>query len=241
MDFYIGIIRYILPVLALFVFIRCVVSLLRNRARVHKMAQLINQTDNSVIEIDHWETSVGRSKSCDIALQYPTVSRFHGVISKRKNGWIVTDTFSKTGIKVNGKRVKGSAEIFDGDNILFGEIPLVFNCDEAINAENKKRLREAAGGTNKAVFIDVNSKKPYYLSKKNNIIGREESADIMFTDESVSKHHARVYMTSKGWAISDLDSSNGTMLNGRIIDQPQLIFDEDRLTFGNVTVIFYSK
>lgn len=242
MDFLIGLLRYLLPVFAIGILATCVISLLRNRPRVHKMAELINKTDNSVIIIDHWETSIGRSKSCDVPLQLPTVSRFHGVISKRSKNWIVTDTFSQTGITVNGKKVKLNSPIFDGDKIMFGEIPLIFKCDDALSEESKKSLRQASGASNKAYFVDVNTRQPYYINPNQNIIiGREEDSTILFNDISVSKHHARLFQTPRGWAISDLDSSNGTRLNGRFIREPQLIFDEDRLTFGNVTVIFYEK
>lgn len=241
MDFLIGLLRYLIPIFSIGILATCVISLLRNRPRVHKMAELINKTDNSVIPIEHWETSIGRSKSCDVPLQLPTVSRFHGVISKRSKSWIVTDTFSQSGITVNDKRVKNNQPIFDGDKIMFGEIPLIFKCDDALSEESKKSLRQNNSASNKSYLVDVNTRRPYYLNAKQNIIGREEDSNILFEDISVSKHHARMFQTPRGWAISDLDSSNGTRLNGRFIREPQLVFDEDRLTFGNVTVIFYEK
>ncbi|MDE6124093.1 MAG: FHA domain-containing protein, partial [Eubacterium sp.] len=49
------------------------------------------------------------------------------------------------------------------------------------------------------------------------------------------------HLTSRGWALSDLDSHNGTKLNGRYINQPQLIFDEDMITFGDRVFVFYEK
>ena len=47
----------------------------------------------------------------------PNVSRFHAVIAKKRKEWVITDTFSKTGIKVNSRDVHGSAVIEDGDII----------------------------------------------------------------------------------------------------------------------------
>ena len=46
-----------------------------------------------------------------------------------------TDTFSKTGIKVNSRDVHGSAVIEDGDIITIGSIPLKFLCAEAVSAQ----------------------------------------------------------------------------------------------------------
>lgn len=88
--------RYLLPAAALIVVITCVVSLFRNRPRIHKMAQLTDKNNNAVIDINHWETSIGKSRSNDIVLPVPSVSRFHAVIAKKRSEWIITDTFSKT-------------------------------------------------------------------------------------------------------------------------------------------------
>ena len=96
-----SVLRYLIPAMALIILARCVFSLLRNRPRVHKMAELVNIETGEKIDIDHWETSVGRSKSNDIVLTAPSVSRFHAVIAKRKKYWTITDTFSKAGIKVS--------------------------------------------------------------------------------------------------------------------------------------------
>ena len=55
------IMRFVLPVVALIVVFTCVVSLFRNRPRIHKMAQLTDKNNGSVIDINHWETSIGKS------------------------------------------------------------------------------------------------------------------------------------------------------------------------------------
>lgn len=241
MDTYLGFLRYLLPLMALLLVGRCTLSLLMNRPRVHKMAALVVKETGAVIDIDHWETSIGRSKTCDVCLELPTVSRFHGVISKRSKSWVVTDTLSRGGIAVNGTRVKGSDPIYHGDILTIGGVSMHFQCADALNEESRRQLRQAPRTADKAVLIDVTTQKPYYLNKKGSLIGRDPESAIHLADRSVSKEHARVYKTAKGWAVEDLGSSNGTSLNGRMIRQPQLIFDEDRLTFGAVTVIFYEK
>ena len=56
LQFLTGVLRYVLPVLALLILAVCVISLFRNRPRVHKMAQLVDQNNGSVMDITHWET-----------------------------------------------------------------------------------------------------------------------------------------------------------------------------------------
>ena len=115
LSFLTGVLRYVLPVLAVIILFTCIISLFRNRPRLHKLAQLVDQNNGSIIDIDRWETSIGKSKSNDIVLPMPNVSRFHAVIAKKRKEWVITDTFSKTGIKLNDRSVHGSAVIEDGD------------------------------------------------------------------------------------------------------------------------------
>ena len=237
--------RYVFPIAALIVASTCAISLIRNRPRIHKMAQLTDKNNGSVIEINHWETSIGKSKANDIVLPLPTVSRFHAVIAKKRNEWIVTDTFSRNGVMVNGKKIDGRASLNDGDVIEIGEIPLVFQCVEALSGEMKKQIRTQAQSNSRivayAVLVDIKTHRPVYLKKKDVLIGREDGCDIQILSNTVSGRHARIHQTTRGWALSDLDSHNGTKLNGRYITQPQLIFDEDMITFGDKVFVFYEK
>ena len=237
-----AVMRYALPASAVIVLFTCVISLFRNRPRVHKMAQLTDENNGAVIEINHWETSVGKSKANDIVLPLPTVSRFHAVIAKKKRDWVVTDTFSRTGILVNGEKINGKAVIEDGDLISIGTVPLRFQCADAISSKTKRQIRSSAGeNTAYAVLVHVKSRKPVYLKRNDVLIGRGEQCDIRILSDTVSSEHARIYKTTKGWALCDLDSHNGTKLNGRYINQAQLIFDEDTVTFGDRVFVFYEK
>ena len=249
MDYLIMILRYVAPVAAVAILSTCIVSLFRNRPRVHKLARLIDQNDGSIVEITHWETSIGKSKANDIVLPLPTVARFHAVIAKKRNDWVVTDTSARAiGILVNGEKVDGSCVIENNDIITIGNIPLKFECEEALSSRSKKQIRsEAQPKSEKAktvaygVLVDIKTKKPIYLKKQDVLIGRGEDVDIRIMSQAVSSHHARIYKTSRGWALSDLDSHNGTKLNGRFLTQSQLIFDEDMITFGDRVFIFYER
>lgn len=244
-----GGIRYILPIFAVIIIATCVISLFRNRPRLHKLAQLVNENDGSVIDIDRWETSIGKSKSNDIVLPQEDISRFHAVIAKKQKEWVITDTFSKTGVLVNDEKVDGQTVIEDGDVITIGTVPLKFLCAEALSDELKTQIRNEAAQMNNqvnrniayAVLVDAKTRRPIYLRKKDVLIGRGDDCDIQINLDTVSGHHARIHLTSRGWALSDLNSHNGTKLNGRYITEPQLIFDMDMITFGDRVFIFYEQ
>lgn len=243
-----GLLRYVLPILAVFILSTCIISLFRNRPRLHKMAQLVDQNNGSIIDIDRWEISIGKSKSNDIVLPMDDVSRFHAVIAKKSKEWVITDTFSKTGVEVNGEKIEDRAVIEDGDIIKIGGVTLKFLCSDALSAKSKSEIRTAAANLNQkqgnvayAVLVDVKTHKPVYLKKRDVLIGRCDYADIKINLDTVSSEHARIHQTSRGWALSDLNSHNGTKLNGRFISQPQLIYDEDTVTFGDRVFVFYEK
>ncbi|MBI3159405.1 MAG: FHA domain-containing protein [Chloroflexi bacterium] len=61
------------------------------------------------------------------------------------------------------------------------------------------------------------------------LIGRDPDCDIIVVtpDKQVSRHHARLTCTSEGLELADLDSKNGTHVNGRRIEVPVLLADGD--------------
>jgi predicted component of type VI protein secretion system len=68
-------------------------------------------------------------------------------------------------------------------------------------------------------------------------IGRGREAGVCLRHPSVSRWHASLSMTAQGFELRDLGSTNGTFVNGRRLDQPRLVKDGDRLTFGDVSLV----
>jgi DNA-binding winged helix-turn-helix (wHTH) protein len=62
------------------------------------------------------------------------------------------------------------------------------------------------------------------------VIGREVGlADLLLPERQVSRRHAKIERTPEGFILSDLDSKNGTFLNGREVKEPQRLQDGDEI------------
>ncbi len=108
------------------VLLTSVISLFIKPAKRIIRASLVNAANGKIIDISRSETSIGRARTCDVVINDMTVSRFHAVLSKRSNEWLIFDTHSTSGTKVNGKIIQEKATLKDGDYIKFGVVEYVF-------------------------------------------------------------------------------------------------------------------
>jgi len=69
-------------------------------------------------------------------------------------------------------------------------------------------------------------------------IGRSDDSEITLADAQASRHHAAISPEPGGFAIQDLDSRNGTFVNGKKLDEPRLLKDGDRLRIANTVLVF---
>jgi hypothetical protein len=72
-------------------------------------------------------------------------------------------------------------------------------------------------------------------------IGRTQDCDLRIADLSVSRHHAQLDRGEDGWLLSDLDSHNGTRVNGWLVREPVPVRPGDILQFGSATFIIQGE
>ncbi len=68
------------------------------------------------------------------------------------------------------------------------------------------------------------------------LLGRHISADLRFTDMSVSRYHAILSLEDGVWAITDLGSTTGTYVNGAKIQQTRKLRPNDEIKIGKKTL-----
>jgi hypothetical protein len=69
-------------------------------------------------------------------------------------------------------------------------------------------------------------------------IGRSRQCDVVLNDPNVSRRHAEIRPRGGAWVLTDLGSTNGSILNGRRIDAPQVVQAGDEIEIGTSLITF---
>ena len=94
------------------------------------------------------------------------------------------------------------------------------------------------GGDGQLVLLERgNAVRTFDLSQDRVVIGRLGESDVVLSDPGVSRRHAEVRRQDGDWIISDLGSTNGTMVNESVIDE-RALEEGDRITIGNSVLEF---
>ena len=134
--------RYILPVITVVIIFKCILTLMLGHPKEKTYGYIIDMKSGNRYPLNMWETSVGRSKSCDVVLPYDTVARSHAVITRRIDGWYIHDLLTKAELKVNGEQVELKTLIKDGDILHFGKSRFRFEViDDPVQAVGKRKKR----------------------------------------------------------------------------------------------------
>ena len=78
----------------------------------------------------------------------------------------------------------------------------------------------------------------YDFKQASIVVGRDDGADVLIDNPSVSRRHAEIRLGDEGWVVEDLGSSNGTFVRGSKIDGPQSIGLGEEIGFGKFSIVF---
>jgi len=89
------------------------------------------------------------------------------------------------------------------------------------------------------VLAGNNVGKMFKLGEGDTTIGRSHRSDIRLDDDSISRMHVKLSLEGTTVSIQDLQSSNGTLVNGERISQNQLR-DGDKIRVGETTILKFT-
>ncbi len=73
------------------------------------------------------------------------------------------------------------------------------------------------------------------------VIGRSRDCDIVLDDAGISRRHAHIRPSAQGWAIEDLHSTNGVLLNGERLHGLRQLHLGDRIELGSTEIVFEQR
>ncbi len=192
---------------------------------------------------------IGRDADNDVVLDSPASSRHHAEIIRELGSWKIVDLGSTNGIKVGDSKVP-DLFLTDGISVVLGEHTLTFSIAETAAdktvllgpgamaqalAQEAERLREPP-----ALYLAYRQqgqrRSLKIVAGARYVIGRSPDADLVIDDSRVSKRHAVVYSEGGGFQVRDLGSSNGTLVNGRRVDQGPLAAG-DEIFIGSQVIL----
>jgi phosphoserine phosphatase RsbU/P len=92
-----------------------------------------------------------------------------------------------------------------------------------------------------AVLRELTGDREFPLRGKIILLGRDPACDIVVNTDRTSWRHALIFHSGLGYAVEDLDSVNGTYLNGKRIVQRTPLHPLDRLEISGLHVTFYEE
>lgn len=218
------------------------------------------QPDERPIPLTREMVLVGRDPGADLTLSDESVSRFHVELRWHGDAPWIEDLGSLNGTRVNRMASRGRTPLHTGDRIEIGDLLFTFEFKESaagdgrpisqshasglgLPAENVETRKTSGvsgvfGSTVATIALvwasDSSERKVWPLRAPVTTIGRDANSTVTLPDDSVSRAHAQITRQPTGYFVTDLESSNGVLLNGEPVTSPTRISPGDVLQLGDV-------
>jgi pSer/pThr/pTyr-binding forkhead associated (FHA) protein len=182
----------------------------------------------------------------------PLASRHHIEITCERGLFWVQDLRSRNGTLLNGEKISERRQLKDGDEITIGATQLKFVQDDDEGATRAASSQDSAKGLGRNI-PERKGKGPLQVKLKIAdgplqggvfkdwegplLIGRSLDNHVVLVDDLVSGHHAQIVQEGERYYIKDLDSDNGTFLNGVKIQREELS-SGSKIKAGASTLVF---
>lgn len=199
--------------------------------------------------------TLGRATTNDIVLVEGRVSRNHAQVSCADDGITLADLNSSNGVMVNGQRVK-EAKIAAGDSFQIGGFSLQYLPsaedvhEEATMINSESELEQTLHQMTVPISLNETSLPRLVVHAPDKTweillvddsysIGRTTGNDLILDYQKISRNHAAVERKGRDFILRDLNSTNGTRVDGDRIEQHRLQ-NGDTFQIGPTQIVFKS-
>ncbi|MBI4500350.1 MAG: FHA domain-containing protein, partial [Gemmatimonadetes bacterium] len=200
------------------------------------------------------EVSIGSDPACQIPLKGPGVAPRHAVVQGSADGQAVIRKANETvEVLINGVRLGPQpTPLLHGDKVQIASFELLFvderrsGSTQYVQAVNPVMLAGAKPGKKGAPtastggrIVSLTDGREYAITGQSLVMGRDASSDVVLSGKNVSRRHAEIMATPKGYLLVD-SSTNGTLVNGERVAGQRLLGRADVIRLGDEEFRFYA-
>lgn len=197
--------------------------------------------------LDQPRLNIGRDPSNDLVLDDPALSGFHATIFFEDDRIELVDLGSANGTLINGNPLTGRSRLKAWDIIRLGDVEM-----ELVDTQRRRPTRvkpavvgdrpltgskspasPAAAPTALLRLLSPGGYPAQLAVSAVITVGREQGNDLILGSELVSARHAELRPQVNGLEVIDLNSRNGTYVNGGRVDR-QLLNHGDVVGFDRI-------
>jgi pSer/pThr/pTyr-binding forkhead associated (FHA) protein len=215
------------------------------------------ELDGKRFTLPQGEVLLGADPGCAIPLAVPGVLPRHAKLKVLQDGQVViTKAVPEAEVLINGVRLGAEpTPLLHGDKVEVGGQELTF-VDERRSGSTQYMQAlsvpqamaaakgEAKGGGKVTIntggrVVSLTDGREYAIAGSSLVFGRDAACDVVVPGKDVSRRHAEIVQTPKGYLIVD-SSTNGTMVNDVRIEGQRLLARADVITIGEEKFRFYA-
>src|SRR6059036_2284584 len=202
------------------------------------------------------EVLLGADPGCAIPLAIPGVLPKHAKLKSLPDGQVViTKAVPEADVLINGVRLGAEpTPLLHGDKVEVGGQELTFvderrsGSTQYVQAMSVPQAMERAKAEAKGGKVTVNTGgrvvsltdgREYAIAGASLVFGRDASCDVVVGGKDVSRRHAEIMQTPKGYLLVD-SSTNGTFVNEERVQGQRILQRTDVIRIGEENFRFYA-
>src|SRR5256714_6870033 len=207
------------------------------------------------------EVVLGSDAGCAIALSGAGVLPRHAVLQGQADGQvIIRKASSAAGVLINGVRLGAEpTPLLHGDKVEIGGHELTFVDERRAGSTQYVQaltLPQAGGagegqpgagtkappgiGTSGGRVVSLTDGREYVITGASLVFGREAGCDVVVAGTDVSRRHAEIVHTPRGYLVVD-SSTNGTFVNEEQVQGQRILARTDVIRIGEEQFRFYAE
>ena len=201
------------------------------------------------------EVTLGSDASCAIPLSGAAVLPRHALLQGQADGQVIIRKVSPAAdVLINGVRLGAEpTPLLHGDKVEVGGHELTF-VDERRSGSTqfvkaftpataagpaKAGVKPPAIGVTGGRVVSLTDGREYVIAAASLVFGREAGCDVVVAGKDVSRRHAEIVQTPKGYLLVDT-STNGTFVNEERVEGQRILARTDVIRLGEEQFRFYA-